>query len=48
MERLEGDDFIDYSAIKGTDDWLGPDPNDAGRVTQPGLASSMVLKPGMR
>jgi hypothetical protein len=26
----QGDDFIDYSAIKGTDDWLGPDPNDPG------------------
>jgi len=25
-----GDDFIDYSAIKGTDDWLGPNPNDPG------------------
>ncbi len=22
----EGDDFIDYSAIKGCDDWLGPNP----------------------
>jgi hypothetical protein len=26
----QGDDFVDYSAIKGTDDWLGPDPNDPG------------------
>ena len=26
----EGDDIIDYSAIKGTDDWLGPDPHSAG------------------
>lgn len=26
----EGDDFIDYSAIKGTNDWLGPDPGAHG------------------
>jgi len=26
----EGDDFIDYGAIKGTDDWLGPDPDYDG------------------
>jgi len=26
----EGDDFIDYSAIKGTDNWLGPNPGDHG------------------
>jgi len=26
----QGDDFIDYSAIKGTDDWLGPDPHADG------------------
>jgi len=26
----EGDDFIDYSAIKGTDDWLGPNPHNDG------------------
>ena len=26
MWDTEGDDFIDYSAIKGTDDFLGPDP----------------------
>jgi hypothetical protein len=26
----EGDDFMDYSAIKGTDDWLGPDPHHDG------------------
>jgi hypothetical protein len=26
----QGDDFVDYSAIKGTDDWLGPDPDDPG------------------
>jgi len=26
----EGDDFVDYSAIKGTDDWLGPDPGSHG------------------
>jgi len=26
----QGDDFIDYSAIKGTDDWLGPNPGDHG------------------
>jgi|GEM_PF-1596829 len=26
----EGDDFIDYSAVKGTDDWLGPEPGSDG------------------
>lgn len=26
----EGDDFIDFCAIKGTDDWLGPDPHSDG------------------
>ena len=26
----EGDDFIDYGAIKGTTDWLGPDPHHDG------------------
>jgi len=26
----QGDDFIDYSAIKGTDDWLGPQPHNEG------------------
>ncbi len=26
----EGDDFMDFSAIKGTDDWLGPDPHHDG------------------
>ena len=26
----EGDDFIDYGAIKGTDDWLGPEPHYNG------------------
>jgi len=26
----EGDDFIDYSAIKGTNNWLGPNPNSDG------------------
>jgi hypothetical protein len=26
----EGDDFIDYSAIKGTNDWLGPYPHYDG------------------
>ncbi len=26
----EGDDFIDYSAINGTDDWLGPSPGSHG------------------
>jgi hypothetical protein len=28
--NCQGDDFIDYSAIKGTDDWLGPNPDDPG------------------
>ena len=27
---IGGDDFIDFSAIKGTSNWLGPDPNYAG------------------
>ena len=26
----QGDDFIDFGAIKGTDDWLGPNPGDHG------------------
>jgi hypothetical protein len=26
----EGDDFIDYCAIKGTSNWLGPDPGQHG------------------
>jgi hypothetical protein len=26
----QGDDFIDYSAIQGTDDWLGPSPHADG------------------
>ena len=26
----EGDDFMDFSAIKGTDDWLGPNPGADG------------------
>jgi hypothetical protein len=26
----QGDDFIDYGAIKGTDNWLGPNPNEHG------------------
>jgi len=28
--NCQGDDFIDYSAIKGTDDWLGPIPGSSG------------------
>ncbi len=28
--NTEGDDFIDYSAINGTDDWLGPQPGAHG------------------
>ena len=28
--NCEGDDFMDYSAIKGTDDWLGPIPGADG------------------
>ena len=28
--NCQGDDFIDYSAIKGTDNWLGPDPDNEG------------------
>ncbi|MBN2066611.1 MAG: PKD domain-containing protein [Candidatus Thermoplasmatota archaeon] len=28
--QCQGDDFIDYSAIKGTDDWLGPYPHYDG------------------
>ena len=26
----QGDDFIDFGAIKGTDNWLGPNPGDHG------------------
>jgi hypothetical protein len=26
----EGDDFIEYSALQGTNDWLGPDPDSHG------------------
>ena len=26
----QGDDFMDYSAIKGTNTWLGPDPDNPG------------------
>ena len=29
--NAQGDDFVDYSAIKGTDDWLGPNPDDPGQ-----------------
>jgi hypothetical protein len=28
--NAQGDDFVDYSAIKGTNDWLGPNPDDPG------------------
>jgi hypothetical protein len=28
--NCEGDDFMDFSAIKGTDDWLGPNPSADG------------------
>ncbi|HWR27547.1 MAG TPA: C25 family cysteine peptidase [Candidatus Thermoplasmatota archaeon] len=28
--NCQGDDFIDYSAIKGTNDWLGPNPHSDG------------------
>ena len=28
--NCQGDDFIDYSAIKGTDNWLGPIPGSSG------------------
>ncbi len=28
--NCEGDDFIEYSALKGTDDWLGPIPGSDG------------------
>jgi hypothetical protein len=28
--QCQGDDFMDYSAIKGTDDWLGPNPHGDG------------------
>jgi len=28
--NCQGDDFIDYSAIQGTDDWLGPIPSSDG------------------
>jgi hypothetical protein len=28
--QCQGDDFMDYSAIEGTSDWLGPDPHSDG------------------
>jgi hypothetical protein len=28
--NCQGDDFIDYSAIKGTNNWLGPNPGSSG------------------
>jgi hypothetical protein len=28
--NCQGDDFVDYSAIKGTDNWLGPNPGSTG------------------
>jgi len=28
--QSEGDDFMDYSAVKGTNDWLGPQPHYDG------------------
>jgi len=28
--QAQGDDFIDFGAIKGTNNWLGPDPNEHG------------------
>jgi hypothetical protein len=28
--NCQGDDFVDYCAIKGTDDWLGPNPSSDG------------------
>ena len=48
----EGDDFIDYSAIKGTDDWLGPVPGEHGEYPswlgfQYGFESWNSKNPGM-
>jgi hypothetical protein len=28
--QCQGDDFMDFSAVLGTDDWLGPDPHHDG------------------
>jgi len=28
--NCQGDDFMDYSAVKGTNNWLGPDPESDG------------------
>jgi hypothetical protein len=28
--NCQGDDFMDYSAVKGTSTWLGPNPNNPG------------------
>jgi hypothetical protein len=28
--ECEGDDWVDYSSIKGTDNWLGPNPDEDG------------------
>ena len=50
--NCEGDDFIDYSAIKGTSDWLGPSPGAHGAYPswlgfQYGFETWNALNPGM-
>jgi parallel beta-helix repeat protein len=48
----QGDDFIDYSAIKGTNDWLGPQPHYDGVFPpwagfQYGFETWNTVNPGM-
>ncbi|HEC89661.1 MAG TPA: hypothetical protein ENI44_03660, partial [Thermoplasmatales archaeon] len=50
--NCQGDDFIDYSAIKGTNDWLGPDPDSDGPYPswlgfQYGFETWNKVNPGM-
>jgi len=50
--NCQGDDFIDYSAIKGTDDWLGPIPGAHGEYPswlgfQYGFETWNANNPGM-
>ena len=49
--NAQGDDFVDYSAIKGTDDWLGPNPDDPGQFPtwvgfQYGFETWNIVNPG--
>ncbi|KYK23462.1 hypothetical protein AYK25_06690 [Thermoplasmatales archaeon SM1-50] len=49
--QCQGDDFIDYSALKGTNDWLGPDPHHDGLFPawagfQYGFETWNIVNPG--